>query len=109
MIHTTDPLIPLWHEGIYALKVTNNQRLSLFTNLIFPQRYGHCNFTTAQVLVGFIILVDRVTQSIPVDSEAVLAADQRQEYRELFFEHFGYLPPAPNSEGYQLFIPSIEN
>ena len=107
MIHTTEPLIPLWHEGLYALKVTQHQRASLFTNLTFTQRYGHCNFTTAQVLIGFIILIDRVTQSIPTDSEAVLAADQRQEYRGLFFEHFGFLPS--NVEGYQLFIPSIEN
>jgi hypothetical protein len=107
MLHTTDPLIPMWHEGFYALKVTQKQRESLVTSLTFPSRYGHCNFRAAQVLLGFIVLIHEVTHSIPANAEVAIAADQRPEFLELMEEQFeGVTPTAP---GEHLYLPQIED
>jgi len=107
MIHTTDPLIPIWHEGFYALKVTQMQRNSLLTSLDFPLRYGHCNFSAAQVLLGFIVLVDKVTHTIPEHAELALAADQRAEFGELMAQQFGPTAPGPSSD--RLYMPMIQD
>lgn len=64
-LHTTnDPVIPFAHELLYRAKArpTGNGRL---TQLPVPA-YGHCAFTTAQVLVAFDTLVRQVTgQGLP--------------------------------------------
>jgi hypothetical protein len=59
-IHTTgDPIVPIWHEALYRNK------LSFFGKLldtpITVSRYGHCNFTDAEVLAAFAVLVVKVT------------------------------------------------
>jgi hypothetical protein len=107
MLHTTDPLIPLWHEGIFALKVTEMQRESFVTSLTFPGRYGHCNFDAARVLLGFLVLVHQVTQTIPANPELALAAGQREEFLELLDQQFGPTPPA--TPGAHLYLPKIQN
>lgn len=64
-IHTTDdPVIPFGNELLYRAKAhpTGNGRLTQFP---IPA-YGHCAFTTAQVLVAFDTLVRQVTgQGLP--------------------------------------------
>ena len=55
-LHTTgDPIIPIWHEWAYSLK-------TLFAGTL-PDRsdlpvaaYGHCNFSSTDIFLGFAIL-----------------------------------------------------
>jgi fermentation-respiration switch protein FrsA (DUF1100 family) len=56
-LHTTaDPVVPYWHETLYAQKAAASHSDNLLTQLpVF--RYGHCNFTSTDVLVGFLLLV----------------------------------------------------
>ena len=59
-LHTTlDPVVPYWHETLYRGKVIVNDNLAKHYNTLIT-RYGHCNFTTAEVLEAFVLLVDRV-------------------------------------------------
>ena len=63
----------------------NNQ--ALHVSLPILKRYGHCNFTVPQLLVGFVLLVQRVTGDTLADAERVLtSAEQQQEYRDLMQE-----------------------
>lgn len=56
-LHTTgDPLIPAWHQQLYANKARITERGSL-TSLWPIERYGHCNFTAAEMGVAFTLLV----------------------------------------------------
>ena len=56
-LHTTaDPVAPYWHETLYAQKAAASHDDNLLIQLpVF--RYGHCNFTSTDVLVGFLLLV----------------------------------------------------
>lgn len=59
-MHTTgDPIIPYWHEQIYRAKLqANGNRL---VTQIPIKRYGHCSFTTDEILVGFSLMVQKAT------------------------------------------------
>lgn len=84
MLHTVDPLIPLWHEPLYTRLVDQQGSQALHTSLPALLRYGHCNFTTVQVLVAFVMMVQQVTGDTLVNPERVLETpEQQQEYREL--------------------------
>lgn len=55
-IHTTgDEIIPFWHQVLYRAKVqtSGNGRVIQIPVL----RYGHCNFTSVEVLAAFALLV----------------------------------------------------
>jgi len=70
-IHTTgDPIVPVWHEQLYA------RRLPLLSRLLFTpiaiQRYGHDNFTNAEILAAFAVLVLRVSGADLVAPQSVL-------------------------------------
>jgi hypothetical protein len=55
-LHTTgDPLVPFGHELIYLAKVRPSGRGRFVPLPVF--RYGHCNFTTTEVLAGLGLLV----------------------------------------------------
>jgi len=55
-LHTTgDPLVPFGHELIYLAKVRPSERGQFWPFPVF--RYGHCNFTTTEVLAGLGLLV----------------------------------------------------
>jgi pimeloyl-ACP methyl ester carboxylesterase len=55
-LHTTgDELIPFWHEPLYLLKVDLFSRGRFIPVPIF--RYGHCNFTPAEVVGAFVAAV----------------------------------------------------
>jgi pimeloyl-ACP methyl ester carboxylesterase len=58
-LHTLrDQQVPAWHEALYLAKVAASGSLGRF--LAIPvDRYGHCNFTPAEVLVAFGALVLR--------------------------------------------------
>ncbi len=56
-MHTmADPIVPFWHQQLYAQKVLNSGSMSHFVKIPIP-RYGHCNFTTEEVLAAFQTLV----------------------------------------------------
>ena len=60
-LHTTgDPIVPYWHESLYSAKVLASGSGPLHTNIPIT-RYGHCNFTVAEVLAAFQILAQQVT------------------------------------------------
>jgi hypothetical protein len=72
-LHTTlDEIVPFKHELLYRRMVNENQDRDFLT--ILPvQRYGHCNFTTEEILGAFALLVRKSTA--PVTSEAPATSD----------------------------------
>jgi hypothetical protein len=63
-LHTTgDDIIPFWHELLYVGKALPAGTGGLTPIPIF--RYGHCNFTSTEILAAFGILVLQVTGSQP--------------------------------------------
>jgi pimeloyl-ACP methyl ester carboxylesterase len=50
-----DPIVPYWHETLYAAKVASHPGARFISIPIL--RYGHCNFKAAEVLAGFGLLV----------------------------------------------------
>ncbi len=61
-LHTTgDEQVPFWHEALYRLKVTTSGAGRL--TQIPVRRYGHCNFTTPEIVGAFLWLVFQVTRS----------------------------------------------
>jgi pimeloyl-ACP methyl ester carboxylesterase len=64
-LHTTlDPITPYWHETLYRGKVIVNDNIAKHDHTPIT-RYGHCNFTTTEVLGAFVLLVDRVLNPPP--------------------------------------------
>jgi len=61
-LHTTeDEQVPFWHEALYLAKVRSSKTGSLLTQIPVA-RYGHCNFTTQEVVGAFLRLVVQVTR-----------------------------------------------
>ena len=61
-LHTTgDPIVPYWHQIYYRGKLTANHNTNVTQVKIF--RYGHCAFTTTEVLAGFSLMVLRAGAS----------------------------------------------
>ncbi|MEI7845939.1 MAG: prolyl oligopeptidase family serine peptidase [Chloroflexota bacterium] len=61
-LHTTgDPIVPYSQVTRYGQKVLANKKSAAYLN-IPVQRYGHCNFTTSEVLGGFSWLVSQPTK-----------------------------------------------
>jgi pimeloyl-ACP methyl ester carboxylesterase len=55
-LHTTrDDVVPFWHELLYLARVDTMDR-GRFLPLPVP-RYGHCEFTTKEVLAAFLLTV----------------------------------------------------
>jgi pimeloyl-ACP methyl ester carboxylesterase len=64
-IHTSqDPIIPVWHEPLYATKAKARNsagQLAQFT----VNRYNHCNITAGEALYGFVVLLLHVAGNAP--------------------------------------------
>jgi pimeloyl-ACP methyl ester carboxylesterase len=76
-LHTTkDEVVPYWQELLYFAKVKAAGSNNVI--LIPVSRYGHCNFTTAEVLAAFGLLVLKVTGSRPAGIEWIYDAEQAQ-------------------------------
>ena len=59
-MHTTlDPIVPAWHETLYGKKVLANKGSAAHYLNISVERYGHCNFTSGEVLGAFSWLVSQ--------------------------------------------------
>ena len=86
-IHTTgDPIVPIWHETLYR------RRLDLLGRLletpITVSRYGHCTFTSAELLGAFAVLVLKVTGYNLLVPRDVLARPQEQaQFLRIAREH----------------------
>jgi len=75
-LHTTgDEQVPFWHELLYHAKVAAMGSSAQVTQ-IPTNAYGHCNFTPAQLLGAFGLLVKQVTGSEPVGLPAQIDALQ---------------------------------
>ena len=58
--HTTkDQTVPFWHETLYRAKVVANNRTPRH-DLIALDRFGHCNFTLAEMMQALQLLQTRV-------------------------------------------------
>lgn len=59
-MHTTgDPIVPAWHQSLYAQKVLANNPQPPFTPVEIT-RYGHCTFTLTEIQQGFAQLAAMV-------------------------------------------------
>lgn len=60
-MHTMgDEIVPGWHQRMYKTKVRESGYFRLHDSIPVV-RYGHCNFTTDEVLDGFALLILKVT------------------------------------------------
>ncbi len=72
-MHTVaDPIVPAWHERLYREKAFSQSPRGYYNNL-FVLRYGHCNFTSDEVLDAFTKLVIKVKATKTVSIPAPLA------------------------------------
>ena len=54
-----DPVVPAWHEKVYAKAVADQGAEDLLEQVVVPS-FGHCNFSNDQVLTAFDRLVERM-------------------------------------------------
>jgi len=64
--HTVlDPIVPYWHDTLYRAKVVARGMMARHDNLPPAGRYGHCNFTTAELQQALFVLQLRVANPPP--------------------------------------------
>ncbi len=87
-LHTTgDPIVPYWHEPLYTVKSLANGSGLLHINIPIV-RYGHCNFKSSEVLVGFALLVLKVSGRELIGAQMALPDSGAQaEFLRLAKEH----------------------
>jgi pimeloyl-ACP methyl ester carboxylesterase len=87
-LHTTaDPIVPYWHEPLYTIKALSNGSGLLHTNIPIL-RYGHCQFEPSEVLVGFALLVLKVTGRELIGAQMALPdANARTKFQSLAHEY----------------------
>ncbi len=72
-----DPIVPAWHATEYDAKVPA-------TNYDFSvemvNRYGHCNFTSEEMLAAFTKLGGYITNSNIALAETQLAPEQKEAF-----------------------------
>ena len=80
-IHTlSDPVIPYWHEPLYTAKTLFAGDLLSRINLPIAA-YGHCNFTSGDILAAFALVVLRSTGSdIAPTLRTALPESRRPEF-----------------------------
>jgi hypothetical protein len=67
-IHTlSDPVIPYWHEPLYTVKTLFAGTLLDRVNLPVSA-YGHCNFSSSDILGAFSLMVLRASGSDPTSA-----------------------------------------
>lgn len=80
-MHTMgDPIIPYWNEPLYTVKTLNQHDFAERTNLPIAA-YGHCNFTEANALLAFgLMLLKDNASTLPPGAETLVPASQRQDF-----------------------------
>ncbi len=77
-LHTTgDEIIPYWHQKLYRQKLLANGVTGVLQ--IPVNRYGHCNFTTEEVLGAFSLLVIQATGALTIEIPGFNLAGKRVE------------------------------
>lgn len=67
-LHTTlDPIVPYWHEPLYRDKIVARGRTPRYDESPPVARYGHCNFTLADVGSALTSLVSLVATPPSID------------------------------------------
>lgn len=62
IMHTSgDPIVPAWHATGYLQKAIAQRTLLRYVSYLPVERYGHCNFTPAEMVLGFYVMVLRAT------------------------------------------------
>ncbi len=61
LFNSSDPIVPSWHEEVYRDKVDAAGAAEHLIAQIPVSRFGHCDFTVAEVLGAFSALVQAVT------------------------------------------------
>ena len=81
-LHTTgDPVIPYWHESIYRLKTILTGSGAKHINIPI-NRYGHCNFTTGEIVGAFVWqVILGGGADLSADAESALPVEQRPAFR----------------------------
>jgi pimeloyl-ACP methyl ester carboxylesterase len=84
-MHTTgDPIVPGWHQSLYAQKVlANNPAASFIPNEI--DRYGHCAFTLDEVQEGFGQLIYLVTGQAPPVMPQLREFAEPEQVEEVYY------------------------
>jgi len=83
-IHTTgDPIVPYWHQTLYADKVFANNPFPPPFAAIEVQRYGHCAFTLPEIVNGFGTLVFMSTGQLPPTPPFMLETGAQAEAFQL--------------------------
>jgi hypothetical protein len=71
-LHTTrDEIIPYWHQPAYEWKLSATGRSALLQHTPV-ERYGHCNFTSGEVVVALQRLLAMVDDPPPVEHRLLL-------------------------------------
>jgi len=80
-MHTTgDPIIPYWNEPLYTLKTLNQHDFAERINLPVAA-YGHCNFTEADALIAFgLMLLKDNASTLPAGAESLVPEAKRGEF-----------------------------
>lgn len=105
-MHTTlDPIVPIWQQTLYRLKVYSAGSFWKYNGLVV-NRYGHCNFKAPELLFGFGLMLVKSTFR-PVTAEMarqILGSDQEvQDFLQLNREYEDITLPPP-----QIYLPSIQ-
>ena len=78
--------MPYPHEPLYRAKILAHGDQAQHVNVPSP-RFGHCNFSAAEVLASFTILIYKVSGELPLGAESILPDPQlRQRYQDLLRE-----------------------
>jgi len=87
-LHTLgDPIIPYWHATLYGHKVFSTGSGWRYAHIPIL-RYGHCKFNVAEVLVGFAVLVLKVTgQDLVASEKAFPSMESQLEFLRLSRQH----------------------
>jgi pimeloyl-ACP methyl ester carboxylesterase len=84
-LHTSlDQQVPVFHQDLYTLKAIASGSASQLLP-IRVSRYGHCNFTAAEVLVSFALMVWKAEGFFDVArmEHAIAVAATREEFHRL--------------------------
>ncbi|MDD5368292.1 MAG: prolyl oligopeptidase family serine peptidase [Anaerolineaceae bacterium] len=98
-----DPIVPYWHENLYRTKVIAQGSAAMHANIPIL-RYGHCQFSAAEALFGFGVMVAKTTLVALQKDQVQSALPDPAAYDEYLQMEQQY---GPTGEGHSLYLPSI--
>ena len=60
LFNTQDPIVPIFHQGLYQAKVEAAGAEALLTQRISSVAFGHCVFAPGEAESAFALLVSQV-------------------------------------------------